>query len=412
MRDLGTQLTHDNVGGQARLAPFVEGGQANVQGAGIGAVAQIHERQALKFLDDADTWSLPNQFGHALTNSRRTLQRGAVGKLHVTENVAFILRRNEAAGHFTEPQPGQADQTHIQQQANAAMAEDDVAQCRDVAPPAGFEHVVKTLKQPAHGIVNQLANEILFLMVRFQQQRGQRRAERQRIECRDQCGDRHGQRELLIELARDAGDEGGGNEHRAQHESDRNHRPADLVHRLVGRLHRGQAFRKMAFDVLHNDDRVVHHDADGQHQAEQGQVVQGEAHCGHGRERADERDRDRHQRDDGSPPILQKQYHHDHHQEYCLNERLDDSADGLADERRGVKDSAVVQPFWELFLEFLHRIANGVGGLDRIGAGLLEDGDGGRRPTVHQAVDVVIVGAQFDARHVPQPGNLPGGIGL
>ena len=38
-----------------------------------------------------------------------------------------------------------------------------------------------------------------------------------------------------------------------------------------------QAGRDQSFDVLQHDDGVVHHDADGQHQPEQRQVVQAEA---------------------------------------------------------------------------------------------------------------------------------------
>ena len=44
----------------------------------------------------------------------------------------------------------------------------------------------------------------------------------------------------------------------------------------------------MPLDVFQHDDGVVHHDADGQHQAEQRDVVQAEAQSGHDGEGADE----------------------------------------------------------------------------------------------------------------------------
>ena len=54
-------------------------------------------------------------------------------------------------------------------------------------------------------------------------------------------------------------------------------RRADLVHGLVRRVARRHAEADVALDVLHHDDRVVDHDADGQHHAEQRQRVQREA---------------------------------------------------------------------------------------------------------------------------------------
>ena len=38
-------------------------------------------------------------------------------------------------------------------------------------------------------------------------------------------------------------------------------------------------------DAFHHDDGVVHHDANGQDDGEQGRQIDGEAECGHGRER-------------------------------------------------------------------------------------------------------------------------------
>ena len=47
---------------------------------------------------------------------------------------------------------------------------------------------------------------------------------------------------------------------------------------LIVAVARGQALVDPALDVLHHHDGVVDDDADGQHQAEQRQVVEGEAH--------------------------------------------------------------------------------------------------------------------------------------
>ena len=50
--------------------------------------------------------------------------------------------------------------------------------------------------------------------------------------------------------------------------------PGDLLHRLDRGRARVEAGRDQPLDVLQHHDGVVHDDADGQHQAEQRQVVQ------------------------------------------------------------------------------------------------------------------------------------------
>ena len=108
-------------------------------------------------------------------------------------------------------------------------------------------------------------------------QRRQGRAERQRVEGGDDGRDGDRQGELPEELTGDAGDERARHEDRAQHQADRDHRPGHLVHGLERRFRGVQAVFDVMLDRLDHDDGVVHHDADGQHQAEQRQVVEAEA---------------------------------------------------------------------------------------------------------------------------------------
>ena len=72
-------------------------------------------------------------------------------------------------------------------------------------------------------------------------------------------------------------DESAGHEHGAEHQADGDHRPGHLAHRLDRRFLWRQAVLDVMLDRLDDDDGVVHDDADGQHQAEQRQVVQAEA---------------------------------------------------------------------------------------------------------------------------------------
>jgi hypothetical protein len=58
-------------------------------------------------------------------------------------------------------------------------------------------------------------------------------------------------------------------------------------------------------DILHHHDGVVDHDADREHEAEQSEIVDGEAERRHHRKGADQRHRDRDDRNDRGPPALQ-----------------------------------------------------------------------------------------------------------
>ena len=101
----------------------------------------------------------------------------------------------------------------------------------------------------------------------------------------------------------------------AEHQSHGDHRPRDLLHGLDRGVARGQAVLDVVLHRLDDHDRVVHHDADRQHQAEQRQVVEAEAHHGHHREGADDGHGHGDQRDDGRAPVLQEQQHHEGHQD-------------------------------------------------------------------------------------------------
>ena len=149
---------------------------------------------------------------------------------------------------------------------------------------------------------------LMLLLVRLEQQRAHRRRQRQRHDQRDHGRARDGERELPVELAGNAGDEGGRNEHRAQHERDRDQRAADLVHRLDRGVARTKAPLDIALDILDHDDRVVDHDADREHQSEQRQIVERESEQAHHEEGADQRDRNRDDRDHRRPPGLQEQH--------------------------------------------------------------------------------------------------------
>ena len=86
----------------------------------------------------------------------------------------------------------------------------------------------------------------------------------------------------------------------------------------------------VALDVLDHDDGVVDHDAHGQHQTEQRQIVDRDAERGEDRKGADQRYRDSDHRDDRRPPALQEQVDDADHEDDRDADRHDHFVDGLA----------------------------------------------------------------------------------
>src|SRR5215207_890205 len=239
------------------------------------------------------------------------------------------------------------------------------------------------------------------LAVRPQEQRAERRRKRQRVDRRDdrRGGDR--QRELAIELAGYAGDEGG-----------REYSAADLVHGLVGGVARRHALRDVALDILDDDDRVVDHDADRQHEAEQGQRIEREAERAHHRESAYERHRDRDDRDDRRAPRLQEHDDDDDDEDQRLEQRLVDLAHGLGDELGRVVDDLVVDAGGEIALELVHLLDDALRGGERIAARALEDGERHGWLAVQVRVRDVVAGAELDTRHIADAHEAPAIGGL
>ena len=247
--------------------------------------------------------------------------------------------------------------------------------------------------------------------VGLEQQRRHGGRQRQRHEGRDRRRGRDGDGELLVESALQAGDEGGRQEHRDQHQRYGDQGAADLVHRLVCRFLGRHALGQVALDVLDHDDGIVDHDADRQHQPEQRQGVERNAGRRHDGEGADQRHRNGENRDDRGPPGLQEQDHHEHDQDQRLEQRFDHRIDRGLDELSRIVDDGVVDAGREIPLEAVHLGDDAGGSRQRIRARALEDGERGGVLVVEIGVDRVVLRAQLDPRHIAQARHRTVGFG-
>src|SRR5207302_603031 len=152
------------------------------------------------------------------------------------------------------------------------------------------------------------------------------------------------ERELTEELAGDAPQYAAGQQHRTEHERDRENWPGDFLHGAEGGFADAQSFFQPALDVFQNDDRVIDDDADRQHQAKQRQIVQREAKEQHHGERADQRHADVDYRQQQRLPILQEEQNNERHDDHRFTKRMKHFAHRFANERRSVIYDAILEP--------------------------------------------------------------------
>ena len=110
-------------------------------------------------------------------------------------------------------------------------------------------------------------------MNRTQPQSALGRLQRQGVDGADDGGGGDHQGKLAEQLPGDARKKGGGQKYRSQHQGNAHDRPGDFLHGFDRRLLRRQALFDMKRSVFHDDDGIVHDDADRQNQREQGQQI-------------------------------------------------------------------------------------------------------------------------------------------
>ncbi|MNS93646.1 hypothetical protein D3C72_1278310 [compost metagenome] len=238
----------------------------------------------------------------------------------------------------------------------------------------------------------------------LQERRAERRRERQGEEAGEQDRHHHGQAELLVDDADGAREEGHGHEHGRQHQRDADDRAGNLAHRLAGGLlGRQMLFRHDALDILNDDNRVIHQNADGENHGEHGQNVDRETRDIHDGAGAEQRHGHYQCRNDRVADILQENEHHHEDEDDGLEQRVNDLLDRNLDEGAGVIGNFVFQTRREIPRQLLHRGANALGGLQRIAGGRKLYADSSARLAVQAAREVIAFAAHFHTRDIAQP---------
>ncbi|MNM47889.1 hypothetical protein D3C81_588640 [compost metagenome] len=376
--------------------------ERNERDTGVGGVGELQGIQARERDGVGHTVGFLGDLGDLAQHFIGTRDRRTLRQLHTRDQVQLVLGRNEARRHQLEDEAG-TDQQHRVHHEHRATTTEDLRHATLVLFRAGLEEAVERTEHPAEQTVDDAGRGILRRAMRLEQAGRQGRRQGQRVDRRDHRGDGDGDRELLVELTGDARQERHRHEHRTQHQRDGDDRPGHFAHRLMRSGQRGKAFLDVAFNVFHHHDRVIDHDADRQHQAEQAQRVDREAQQVQRAERTDDRHRHRDERDDRGTPGLQEQDHHQHHQRDGFQQGGDHCLDRVAHEDGGVIHRLVLHVGRHGLLHLVHAGHHRIADLQRVGAGGLEDTDTHRVLAVQLRAQGVVAGTQFNPGHVRQP---------
>ena len=168
----------------------------------------------------------------------------------------------------------------------------------------------------------------------------------------------------------------------------------------------------MAFDVFDDDDGVVDHQADGEHDGQQGQQVDGEAENLHQKDRSDQRQRDRHHRDEDRAQRAEEQENDDDDDQQGVAEGLEDLADGIVDIFGGVVGDPRLHAGRQILLDPLHFGPHPGDDVEGVGVGQRPDADEDGRLAGEVDLGVVVLGAEGDIGDVAEADDgavlLPG----
>ncbi len=165
----------------------------------------------------------------------------------------------------------------------------------------------------------------------------------------------------------------------------------------------------MARRVLHHHDGVVDDDADGQHNAEQREHVDREPQPAHDGKGADQGDWDCRHRNDGGPPVLQKDVDHQDHERCRDEQRLVHLRNGRLHKACRIEGDLVFdtcRPARRV-THCLHALLDRLCRVEGVGPGKLVDRQRSRRDSLQGGVEGVVLRPEFHAGDVPDAENTP-----
>ena len=358
-------------------------------------VGEVEDREPADGHPSRQPVGLLEERGDLVRDRARPGLRGALGQDGHQDRVPLVLGGEEPGGLADEAPGGHPDDE----------GEEHDHEHRVLHHPGDDAHVDlgHALERPVEPAVEPVRP---LVAAGPQPRRALDRLQGERVERADDRGGGDDERELAEDLPGDAGQEGGGQEDRDQRQGDAHHRAGELFHGPDGRFLGRHPLLDVVGAVLHDDDGVVHHDADGQDQGEQGHQVHGEAESGHGDEGADDGDRHGGGGNQHAAEVLQEEEDDHEHQHARDEQGAVDGGDGFPDEERGVVPDRVLHALGELLAHLGHGLVDAIGDLDGVGARQGEHHDLRRLVTGESREVAEALLAQFDPGDVTEAHEL------
>ena len=322
-----------------------------------------------------------------------TLLGGANRQLHHGHQYPLILFRHKGGGQAHKEHAQHRHQYQIDEAITHA-AFDHLAHAALIAVGTGIKGPVKPAEEAA--LFAKLA-----VLDRLEDGGAQGWRQDQRHHDREHHGRDYGQGELAIDGAGGTTEEGHGHKDRREHQGYPHQGAGDLIHGLAGGLQRREILlAHQPFHVLHHHYGVIHQQTYGQHHAEHGQGVDGEAKRRHHAKGAQQHHGHGYGGDQGGAEVLQEEVHDAEDQHYGLEQRLHHLLDGDLHKGGGVVGIDHLHIAGEVGGERVDLGLHLLGGIQRVGAGSQLDGEGGGGLTVVLGLGVEVLARQLDARHI------------
>ena len=128
--ELAVQGTGNRTGGHARVFTLVERLQGHEHDAGVRAVGETVDRQAREGHRAFHARLFQGQVGHALDHVFGAVQARGIRQLREGHQVLLVLAGYETGRGAGETEEGQHHQAGVQQQGDAAAADNPAQRCR------------------------------------------------------------------------------------------------------------------------------------------------------------------------------------------------------------------------------------------------------------------------------------------
>ena len=158
-------------------------------------------------------------------------------------------------------------------------------------------------------------------------------------------------------------------------------------------------------DILDDNDGIIDHDADRQHDRKKGYSIGGIANRKQHDEGADQTDRYRESGDQCCANVSEEEKYNDHHENKRFQERFLNLVQCVFDESCRIVGDLPGQVFGKPLFKLCQLGFHRVEGFDRVGPRRLIDCDRRRGSAIQSCLPVEIRRAQFEFCHIAQPEN-------